>query len=179
MLVVLPQPAADAEPKVYVSFTISDGDNLQYSQHRMLKTWRDPARGSLPIGWTISPVLQQAAPAMAAYYGNRDPANDELIAGPSGAGYMFPSRWPAEQLPAFLQRTGALMQEMNLTLLEVLDVNFFERTGLTLLSWLASSGMTFSDQALQEQFVRGLSPFGIRGMLRGARRAKPSWPRRT
>ena len=38
------------------------------------------------------------------------------------------------------------MQEMNLTLLEVLDVNFFERTGLTLLSWLSSSGMTFSDE---------------------------------
>src|SRR6266700_3500063 len=110
MPVAPPQPAAAAEPKAYVSFTISDGDNLQYSQHRMLKIWRDQARGSLPIGWTISPVLQQAAPAMAAYYAHTASANDELIAGPSGAGYMFPSRWPAEQLPAFLQRTGALMQ---------------------------------------------------------------------
>ncbi len=175
MPVAPPQQAAAAEPKAYVSFTISDGDNLQYSQHRMLKIWRDQARGSLPIGWTISPVLQQAAPAMAAYYAHTASANDELIAGPSGAGYMFPSRWPAEQLPAFLQRTGALMQEMNLTLLEVLDVNFFERTGLTLLSWLSSSGMTFSDEALQEQFVQGLSPFGIRGLLSGAGLGKPSW----
>jgi hypothetical protein len=175
MPVAPPQQAAAAEPKAYVSFTISDGDNLQYSQHRMLKIWRDPARGSLPIGWTISPVLQQAAPAMAAYYAHTASANDELIAGPSGAGYMFPSRWPTEQLPAFLQRTGALMQEMNLSLLEVLDVNFFERTGLTLLSWLSSSGMTFSDEALQEQFVQGLSPFGIRGLLSGAGLGKPSW----
>ena len=88
---------------------------------------------------------------------------------------MFPSRWPAEQLPAFLQRTGTLMQQMNLTLLEVLDVNFFERTGLPLLSWIASSGMTFSDPALQEQFVQGLSPFGVRGLLSGAGLGKPSW----
>src|SRR5258708_38478367 len=112
---------------------------------------------------------------MEAYSAHTAYANDELIAGPSGAGYMFPSRWPVEQLPAFLQRTGVLMQEMNLTLLEVLDVNFFERTGLTLLSWLASSGMTFSDEALQGQFVQGLSPFGIRGLLSGAGLGKPSW----
>src|SRR6266516_5757094 len=173
-------PLAEAVPtlsanQVAISFTISDGDNLQYIQHHMLRLWRDSSRGSIPIGWTISPALIQAAPGLAAYYYRTVTANDEMIAGPSGAGYMFPSRWPAEQLPAFLQRTGALMQEMNLTLLEVLDVNFFERTGLTLLSWLSSSGMTFSDEALQEQFVQGLSPFGIRGLLSGAGLGKPSW----
>src|ERR1051326_7976580 len=95
------QPPADASPvtdtasvataavanKVYVSFTVSDGDNLQYSQHRMMKLWRDQARGSLPIGWTLSPVLMQAAPALAHYYRFTATPNDELIAGPSGAGY--------------------------------------------------------------------------------------------
>jgi hypothetical protein len=169
------QEVAAAEPKIYVSFTISDGDNLQYSQHRMQKIWQDPARGSLPIGWTISPVLQQAAPAMAAYYEHTASANDEMIAGPSGAGYMFPSHWPAEHLPAFLQRTGALMQQMNLTLLEVLDVNYFESIGLSFLTWLGRSGMTFADEALQEQFVQGLLPFGIRGLLSGAGQGKPNW----
>jgi len=169
------QEVAAPEPKIYVSFTISDGDNLQYSQHRMLKIWRDPARGSLPIGWTISPVLQQAAPAMAAYYAHTASTNDEMIAGPSGAGYMFPSHWPAEHLPAFLQSTGTLMLKMNLTLLEVLDVSYFESIGLSFLAWLGRSGMTFSDEALQEQFVQELLPFGIRGLLSGAGVSKPSW----
>jgi hypothetical protein len=163
------------ESKVYVSFTISDGDNLQYSQHRMLRLWRDAARGSLPIGWTISPVLQQAAPGMAAYYTHTATSNDEFIAGPSGAGYMFPSRWPVEQLPAFLQRTGQLMQDMNLALLEVLDVNFFQRLGLSFLTWLGRAGMTFTDETLQEQFVQALLPFGMRGLLSGAGLSKPAW----
>ena len=60
-------PLAQAIPsltpnQVAISFTISDGDNLQYIQHRMLRLWGDPARGSFPLGWTISPVLIQAAP---------------------------------------------------------------------------------------------------------------------
>ncbi len=107
--------------RVYVSFTISDGDNLQFIQHRMLHLWQDPARGSFPLGWTISPVMSQAAPAIAAYYVRTATAQDELIAGPSGAGYMYPSHWPQQQLAAFLQRTEQMMRSMNLTTLEVLD----------------------------------------------------------
>ena len=107
--------------RVYVSFTISDGDNLQFIQHRMLHLWQDAARGSFPLGWTISPVMSQAAPAMAAYYAHTATAQDELIAGPSGAGYMYPSYWPQQQLAAFLQRTEQMMRSMNLTTLEVLD----------------------------------------------------------
>jgi hypothetical protein len=109
--------------RVYVSFTISDGDNLQYIQRHMLQLWQDAARGSYPLGWTISPVLSQAAPEMAAYYARTATANDELLAGPSGAGYMYPSLWPQQQLSSFLQRTDQMMKSMNLTTLEVLDIS--------------------------------------------------------
>src|SRR6266480_1500034 len=115
--------------RVYISFTISDGDNLQYIQHRMLGRWQESGHdGSFPLGWTISPVLSQAAPVMAAYYARTAKPTDELIAGPSGAGYMFPSEWSQQQLPAFLQLTGQLMRSMNLTTLEVLDMGD-EKTG--------------------------------------------------
>jgi len=110
--------------RVYISFTISDGDNLQYIQHRMLGRWQESGHdGSFPLGWTISPVLSQAAPVMAAYYARTAKSTDELIAGPSGAGYMFPSDWPQEQLPAYLQLTEQMMKSMNLTTLEVLDMS--------------------------------------------------------
>ena len=122
--------------RVYVSFTISDGDNLQYIQHRMLQRWQDPARGSFPLGWTISPVLSQAAPAMAAYYVRTATANDEFIAGPSGAGYMYPSQWPQQQLASFLQRTVQMMRSMNLTTLEVLDVSDDGANGTSILDIL-------------------------------------------
>lgn len=123
------QPQHDAptvtidSSRVYVSFTISDGDNLQYIQHRMLGRWNESGHdGSFPLGWTISPLLSQAAPVMAAYYARTAKPNDELIAGPSGAGYMYPSYYPQQQLPAFLQLTGQMMKSMNLTTLEVLDM---------------------------------------------------------
>ena len=129
--------------RVYLSFTISDGDNLQYIQHRMLGRWQESAHdGSFPLGWTISPVLSQAAPVMAAYYAHTAKPTDELIAGPSGAGYMFPSEWSQQQLPAFLQLTGQLMRSMNLTTLEVLDMGDEKTGGLPILEILNQAALT-------------------------------------
>jgi GxGYxYP putative glycoside hydrolase C-terminal domain/GxGYxYP_N second domain/GxGYxYP third domain/GxGYxYP_N 1st domain len=165
-------PAAN---KIYLSFTVSDGDNLQYSQHRMLRLWRDQARGSLPIGWTFSPVIMQAAPAMAHYYRSTATSNDELIAGPSGAGYMFPSHWPPDQLEAFLQNTGRLMREMGMTTLEILDTDPLQSSGLPVVAKISSTGMAFTDEIYQQRFAEGLAPFGLRGLVSGAGLRKVSW----
>ena len=157
-------PAISSTPEVpyktYVSFTFSDGDNLQFNQHRMYHLWQDPARGSFPIGWTISPVLQEAAPALAEYYKQTATERDELIAGASGAGYIRPSQWPHKQLPAYLQLTGALMQRMSLTTVEVLDdlVTKF-----------------FPYRAWQATYARSLAPCGLRGILSGDAYTRSGW----
>jgi putative glycoside hydrolase with GxGYxYP motif/GxGYxY motif-containing protein len=158
---VNPAPT-DGAPRAYVSFTISDGDNVQYDQHRMARLWGDPVRGSIPIGWTISPALLQVAPPLAAYYMRTATPDDELIAGPSGAGYMLPSNWPEEQLAAFLKLTGELMQAMKLSVVEVLD------TGL-------GPSMAFTNHELQEKYVEVLAPFGVRGILSGSGQTQSSW----
>ena len=167
--------ASEAASKIYISFTVSDGDNLQYCQHRMLRLWNDRARGSFPLGWTISPVLTEGAPAIAAYYVRTATENDQLIAGPSGAGYMFPSRWPAQDFPAFLEKTGKLMQQMNLSLLEILDITFLEASGLPFISGLRKTGMAFTDDQLQQRFVQTLAPYGVRGIISGSGLANPGW----
>ena len=129
--------------RVYISFTISDGDNLQYIQHRMLGRWQESGHdGSFPLGWTISPVLSQAAPVMGAYYARTAKPTDELIAGPSGAGYMFPSHWPQEQLPAYLQLTEQMMKSMNLTTLEVLDMSDEKIGGQPISEILSQAALT-------------------------------------
>ena len=153
---------------VYVSFTISDGDNLQYCQHRMKNIWRDSARGTLPIGWTLSPSLLHAAPRLAEYYLKSATSNDEFIAGPSGAGYIFPSHWPAEHIDAFLQITGKQMQAMNMTTLEILDTDYWQSSGLPFISNIRQTGMIFSDEEREQRFAQGLRPFGLHGMLSGA-----------
>lgn len=147
-------------PRAYVSFTISDGDNLQYDQHRMARLWGDPIRGSIPIGWTISPSLVQTAPSLAAYYLHTASQNDELIAGPSGAGYLYPSDWPEAQLSPFLNLTGELMQAMKISVIQVLD---------------DGSSQAFVDQGLQAEFVKVLAPFGVRGILSGSGQSQSSW----
>jgi len=152
--------ASIGTPQAYVSFTISDGDNLQYDQHRMAGLWKDPARGSIPMGWTISPSLVQTAPSLAAYYMNTASPNDELLAGPSGVGYMYPSDWPQQQLTAFLRLTGESMQAMKLNIIEVLD---------------AGSGQAFVNPALQTTYVEVLAPFGIKGILSGSGRSQSTW----
>lgn len=150
------------EPEAYVSFTMSEGDNIQYVQHRMVQLWHDPARGSIPLGWTISPVLGQAIPSMATYYQRTATTNDEFLAGPSGVGYMYPSHWPKEHLPAFLQLTGSLMRNMNLSILEVLDAGLL-------------ADLAFLDKGLQQSYVDALKPFGLKGILSGSGLNRARW----
>jgi len=126
----------------------------------MLALWKDPARGTLPIGWTISPSLVQTAPSLATYYISSMTANDELIAGPSGVGYIYPSQWPQAQLPAFLNVTGQTMQAMKLALIEVLDSGFSQ---------------AFVNPALQTTYVDVLAPFGVKGILSGSGQSQSTW----
>jgi hypothetical protein len=160
--------------KVYVSFTISDGDNLQYCQHRMLRLWHDSARGSFPLGWTFSPLLIQSVPSFATYYLRTATENDELVAGPSGIAYMFPSYWPAEQLDTFLECTGVQAQTMGMKTLTVLDSNFWRSLGLPF-SNVSFSGGAIYNREHQRRFVSALSPYGIRGVLSGAGSLVVGW----
>ncbi|GHO45391.1 GxGYxYP domain-containing protein [Ktedonospora formicarum] len=161
-----------AEKKVYLSFTISDGDNLQYCQHRMLHLWQDEARGSLPLGWTLSPALPYFAPPLAAYYHQSRSINDELIAAPSGAGYMFPSRWPTTHLDTFLRDTRAMMDGLDMTTLEVLDTDLLQGLGIVPFSL---TGMGFTRRRLQQIFARSLYAERSGGILSGSGALWANW----
>ena len=47
----------ELENKFYVCVFLSDGDNVQYNQHKMKLLWDNEGRGTVPINWTISPGL--------------------------------------------------------------------------------------------------------------------------
>ncbi|HEX5949825.1 MAG TPA: discoidin domain-containing protein, partial [Actinomycetota bacterium] len=102
-------PAPPLGDRIYVTFTFSDGDNLAYDQHTMRALWGDPARGRVPMNWTISPALWDAAPAILRYYRETAAENDLLIAGPSGLGYVYPTPWPDETFHLFTELTGRYM----------------------------------------------------------------------
>jgi hypothetical protein len=148
----------------YLSFTISDGDNLQYCQHFLLRQWNNPARGSLPLGWTISPALQEVMPNLAEFYRKTATRNDEFIAAPSGLGYIFPSLWPRAYRENFLALTGKHMQAMHISLLLVLDRTLFS--------------LKFLNPSLQELFAKRLKTYGLRGIVSGWGSPLPSWRQR-
>jgi hypothetical protein len=92
--------------KIYLTFIMSDGDNVQYMEHKMKEHWDNPDRGSVPIGWTVSPASLDVAPALLDYYYDTATANDCLISGPSGVGYTYPNYWPNQAgLDNFMRMT--------------------------------------------------------------------------
>jgi hypothetical protein len=110
-----PMPAKPAlENKIYVAFIISDGDNLQYVEHRMRRFWDDTNRGSVPIGWTISPAMVDAMPGALNYFHQSSTDNDNLISGPSGYGYTYPNNWITQSLSGALADFAAKTEEYNM-----------------------------------------------------------------
>ncbi len=167
-------PALEAD-KIYVSFTMSEGDNLQYTQERLLTLWQDKKRGDIPIGWPIPAVLLEVAPALLDYYVRTATPADEFLAGPSGVGYMYPADWPAEHLPAYLEHTGRLMKNMNLTVLEVLESNFWQDIGLALRAIFKGSGRALIDKKWQRLYAEKLKVAGVRGIVSGGGQKNASW----
>lgn len=115
-------PAPKLSNKIYVTFTYTEGDNLQYNQHRMRDLWDNPARGSVPINWSTSPLLLDAAPVMLSYYQRTATRNDLLIAGPSGAGYFYPTPWPDESFSDFMKQSGKYMKRSGMDLVYALNL---------------------------------------------------------
>ena len=114
-----PPPAL--ENRIYLTLTMSDGDNLQYDEHRLRTIWDDPNRGKVPLNWSISPFLLDVAPAVLNYYQSTQTPNDFLVAGPSGAGYTYPGDWPSADLPIFTRRTGEYMDRTGMNVIYALN----------------------------------------------------------
>jgi hypothetical protein len=95
------------ENKIYVAFILSDGDNLQYIEHVMLMLWNRDARGTVPMGWTVSPAMIDAMPGALNYYHQSSTDNDNLLVGPSGYGYTYPDYWTSPPTRLGSSKTNA------------------------------------------------------------------------
>ena len=114
-------PPPPLQNKIYVSLILSDGDNIQYMQHVMKMDWSTPARGSIPIGWTVSPLVGDVDPGMLNYYWSTATTNDCLISGPSGAGYAHIENWSFANVNAFSKVTSPYLQRAGLRVITIWD----------------------------------------------------------
>ncbi len=133
--------------KIYVAFAVPDGDNLDFLTGQVTPLWNDPARGRIPLAWSMDPVLQDLAPPILHYYTSTRTANDSFVAGPSGAGYLYPGFASRTALAVHLERTRLAM----------------EATGMRE-AWLLNSFTAYEppypDEVLQA-YVATLGPRGI------------------
>jgi len=114
--------APPLENKIYVTFTFGEGDNLQYNLNHMREIlWEDPARGDVPVNWSSSPLLLDAAPAVYNFYRSTATENDYLVAGPSGAGYFSPHAWPNDTMADYFKASYEYLQKSGMTIPFVLN----------------------------------------------------------
>jgi len=76
-----------------VTFVYEGGTDLGFALGPMRELWDDPARGTVPLGWTISAALLGVAPPVFQSYcaGAWRSGGDELVLAPNGPGYFAPS----------------------------------------------------------------------------------------
>jgi hypothetical protein len=150
--VEVPRPDPNAH---YVTFLITDGDNIQW----MLGDFpTDPRwfgstqRGKVDLGWGISPSLVDLAPSVMRWYydqsgagphsgagpttrsaegvGGGAPGRDRFVVGPSGGGYLYPSRYPKVALDKHTATLNRAMERSDLSVVQIIDFDSFPDTNL-------------------------------------------------
>lgn len=116
-------PPPPLQDKVYVSFIISDGDNLPVlTVGNFPQLWKQDVRGQLPVGWTLSPSAHLLIPDVVDYYYSTAKPSDYFLAAVSGVGYTYPDsygqrfREPDRQrvFDEFLDQTRVYMERSDL-----------------------------------------------------------------
>ena len=74
----------------YMIFYVGDYDASPWIYQMMPTLWNDPARGKVPLMWSISPVLCERAPMVMDYLRETATEADYFAAGDNGAGYLNP-----------------------------------------------------------------------------------------
>ncbi len=133
-LIQKPAPMPLTKNKHYVSFVVSDGDNVAWDLQGLPQYYSNADRGSFSVGYGVSPSLVDLAPAaLRWFYENASSggARDQFVAGPSGAGYVYPSRMSSGDLDTFAGRLNGYMARADLSIAEILDdQNSFDRADL-------------------------------------------------
>lgn len=126
----------ELQSKVYIAIIISDGDNIQYTQHAMRRRWDSSAeaRTKIPLNWTIAPGLVDIGPGILNYYYTTSTHTDCFVTGPSGMGYAMPANTltepgapigvylkDPERMDAYARLTETYLQRSGLRVITIWD----------------------------------------------------------
>ena len=108
-----------------VCFLMSDGDNVQWLMGAFAdghNWYGSNKRGTLNMGWTVSPAMAELAPTELKYMydtaATAENGKDYFIAGPSGLGYIYPDNFhPLDSAAAI---TSRIMEKADMRILNVI-----------------------------------------------------------
>jgi hypothetical protein len=129
---VRPPVPALQEDKVYLTWLMSDGDNLPVlSRGNFPQLWKDPTPGQVPIAWSMSPCAALMIPGVVDYYFANASENDVFVGAVSGVGYTYPDdygqRFTADArqkiVSDFLALTNAYLPRSDLRQLWVMGIS--------------------------------------------------------
>jgi hypothetical protein len=111
--------------KVYVAFTRSDGDGLNFLRHYYRKLFDDPQHGAVPIGWQVGPTAADTMPDILDYYYKHARLGDCFMNALSGVGYIhedifadnFPPGQREEILQEFVRLSGIYRGKIDATIM--------------------------------------------------------------
>jgi hypothetical protein len=113
-----PAPLKLQRDKVYVSFSRSDGDGLNFQRHYYRKLFDEARQRSTPVAWQIGPLATDSQPDILDYYYKHARSGDYFVNALSGVGYIweddFAENFPIEQQSKIWQeflRLSALYRE--------------------------------------------------------------------
>ncbi len=114
-----PAPPLEKD-KVYVAYTMSDGDNINTFYDYFATYFDHPAHGEFPMGWGMGPAVLDLEPAVAQYFYEHAKPTDEFLADVSGIFYVFPQtyasrfreRWKV--FDGFVKWTGQYMERLGM-----------------------------------------------------------------
>jgi hypothetical protein len=139
-------PVAD---RVYLAFDFSDGDNLQYVQNAFYgpNWWGNPARGQVPLVWSMAPTAADLMPDILAYYYATATPNDEFICAVSGIGYCYPD--------IYATRYG-MHRERLWNGFAALTATYMHRTDMTVVNPFRGTPDLYESLAIQNPELTGI-----------------------
>ncbi|MBE3576205.1 MAG: hypothetical protein IMX00_00665 [Limnochordales bacterium] len=111
------------EDAAYISYILSDGDNLQAWLNFFRKYWDSPAHGEVPIGWTIGPLALDLMPDVLDYLQRTRRPSDSFLCAVSGIGYAYLEHYGEalasreEAVEGFLKLTARYMERLGLDMI--------------------------------------------------------------
>ena len=123
------EPATEAKAH-YVTFLMSDGDNVAFDLWSLYFQFDRPARGKFNMGWPMLPSMVDYAPSVLRwYYENASSAagrRDNFIA-QGGITGCYLNAWPDDRLAAHAQWLNAYMKAADMRLLQTIGLGAFRR----------------------------------------------------